>query len=512
MRLNQKVGIIDVGSNSMRLVIYKKDKGLRYKELENIKTVARLRNYLNEDKVLDDEGINKLIETLKSFQQITQYHRLEQIKCVATATIRQAVNQDIIVQKVKESTDFDMIVLSEYEESFYGYLAVVNSTPIEHGITIDIGGGSTEVTLFKNRQLLKYHSFPFGIISLKKQFIKGEVPTQEELDQLRNYLSEQFTSLPWLSEQINIPIIGIGGSARNVVQIDQSMKNYPLAGLHQYELKREDLGLVKQFLIPLSFTELQRVEGLSKDRADVILPALEVFDVLLQICHASCFILSKKGLREGVFYEELMKPYATPIFPDVVEESFHDLALDFEINHDQVTHLNKTVTFLYKELIQQKCELLNDEDLFYLKKAAYVFNIGEYIDSESSSQHTFYLLTNRTIDGLMHRERLLIALLASYKSKESFKQFITPFTNWFSKDEQRKLRLLGTLLKFSHSLNGTKRGIVKRIEINHDGLITVIHLYCDQDWKSEQYQAEKQKRPLEKILKRTVILQFHKLV
>lgn len=488
------------------------DNGLRYKEIENIKAVARLRNDLKENNVLGNEGISKLVEVLLSFKQIIKYHNLKQIKCVATATIRQATNQEIIIQKVKEYTGFDMIVLSEYEESFYGYLAVVNSTPIEHGFTIDIGGGSTEVTFFQNRELLYYKSFPFGVISLKKKFFKGEVPTGEELVQLRMYLTTEFKNLHWLHQVPNTPVIGIGGSARNVIQIDQSMKNYPLSGLHQYELHLEELNHVRQLLTPLSLTDIQRVEGLSKDRADIIVPALEVFDIFMQSCNTSRFILSKKGLREGVFYDELMKPYTTPIFPNVVEESFHDLALDFEINHDHVTHLNKIVTILFKELRNDHCQTHYNEDLFYLKKAAYVFNIGEYIDSEASSQHTFYLLSNRNIDGLMHRERLMVALLASYKSKESFKQYIVPFIDWFSKEELKRLRFLGTLLKFSHSLNGTKRGIVKKIKIDNRDQVIVINLYCDQDWMYEQDQAEKQKRQVEKVVKKTILLKFHKLV
>jgi exopolyphosphatase / guanosine-5'-triphosphate,3'-diphosphate pyrophosphatase len=151
--MKEKYGIIDIGSNTMRLVIYERNKSGRLKEVENVKAVARLRNYLTEDNVLTEEGIRVLLETLLSFQDITRHHQIQHVKCVATATIRQAKNQEDIKKLVEETTDFPIRVLSEYEEAYYGFLAAVNSTPITEGITIDIGGGSTELTYIKTVSL-----------------------------------------------------------------------------------------------------------------------------------------------------------------------------------------------------------------------------------------------------------------------------------------------------------------------------------------------------------------------
>ena len=158
--LKLQYAIIDIGSNTMRLVIYEKQSGGFYKEIENTKVVARLRNYLV-DGVLSEEGIEVLLQTLFQFQESTRFHQLHHVLCVATATIRQAENQEEIKKLVEGQTDFTLRVLSEYEEARYGYLAVMNSTSFSEGITVDIGGGSTEVTYFRNREILEYHSFPF---------------------------------------------------------------------------------------------------------------------------------------------------------------------------------------------------------------------------------------------------------------------------------------------------------------------------------------------------------------
>ncbi|WP_440602696.1 Ppx/GppA phosphatase family protein [Bacillus sp. GB_SG_008] len=505
--LKRQYGIIDIGSNTMRLVIYEKQNGGFYKEIENTKVVARLRNYLV-DGILTEEGIHILLHTLLQFQESTRFHQLHKVLCVATATVRQAKNQMEIKRLVEEHTDFKLRVLSEYEEARYGYIAVMNSTSFTEGITVDIGGGSTEVTYFRNREVVEYYSFPFGALSLKQQFIRHDTPTSEELEELRNYLWYQFQSLPWLKGK-KLPLIAIGGSARNMVKIHQNLISYPISGLHLYKMKRTDIEHVHEHLLTLSFTELQKLEGLAKDRADTIISAAEVFRTLTTIIEAPSFVLSRKGLREGVFYEELTNSFGITYYPNVVEESLHLLSHEYEMDMSVVMQLMKNAMTICKELEKREIISFTQEDWTVLHRAAKVFNIGKYIDEESSSQHTFYLLANKTIDGMMHKERIKLALIASYKSKLLFKQCIEPFTDWFEKDEQRKIRLLGSILQFSAALNVTNRNLVESIHIvkNEDGL--AFYICCKQSALSEKVQAEKQKKQIEKVLKTNIELYFH---
>ncbi|MCZ0754274.1 Ppx/GppA family phosphatase [Anoxybacillus sp. J5B_2022] len=505
--MKEKYGIIDIGSNTIRLVIYERQKSGRLREIENVKAVARLRNYLTDKHILTEEGILLLLDTLRSFQEITRHHQLERVICVATATIRQAQNQQEIIQLVEASTDFRMRVLTGEEEAYYGFLAVVNSTSITEAITVDIGGGSTEVTYYKDRELLESYSFPFGALSLRQSFVAGNVPTQEELDRLSAYLTEQFQSLPWLLGK-KVPLIAMGGSARNVVQIHQLMKQYPLAGVHQYEMKRKHLLEVRKLLTSLSFEEIQKLEGLSKDRADLIIPALEVFRVLYEMVGASSFVLSRKGLRDGIFYEELIQPFGTRLFPNVLQESFFELAQDYDIRLDDVQHVNQLLAQLVVQIRQLQLYPITEEDVRDMKQAAHVFYLGQYIDEEASSQHTFYILANRTIDGLMHKDRVKLALIASYKNKPLFKQYIAPFVDWFPKEEQRRIRFLGALVKFAHSLNDTKRKIAKKIHITQQNGAIIMDIYCNGDFRAEEYQAEKNKKHLEKIFKQPIELRF----
>ncbi|MDL4841840.1 Ppx/GppA family phosphatase [Aquibacillus rhizosphaerae] len=498
--------IIDIGSNTMRLVVYLQEKAGRLREVENVKAVARLRNHLDDDGKLSAQGIRTLTQFLHGFKQVTDTYQLEQIVCVATATIRQATNQDEIKLVLNKEVGFTMRILSEHEEAFYGYLAVVNSTSITEGITVDIGGGSTELTYFKDRKLIHSHSFPFGALTLK-EFFTNEKPKEDECVKLNLFLREQFDSLPWIKNK-NIPLIGIGGSARNLVQIDQNIKKYPLAGLHQYKMQASDIIQIGNYLASLPFSKLQKVEGLSKDRADIIIPAIEVFQCLYQTMQADSFILSRKGLRDGVFYEQLSKDLGSFIFPNVLEDSIQELINDYDLNPSQIIHVQYLTRKMFAYLEEQGIGSLTSKDWTLLKRASYVFNLGNYIDSESSAQHTFYLLANRTIDGLLHMERLKLALIASFKNKTVFKQFIYPYKSWFLKEERKKIRFLGSLLKFVYCLDATKRQVVQDFECESTQDNIKITLYCNQDWMPEAYQAEKQKKHFEKTVKKNIELQF----
>lgn len=504
----QNIALIDIGSNSIRLVIFNLDNRGFYKEIQNLKVVARLSSHLNKDGNITKKGIDVLIDALLHFQEVTRTYHVTKIKCVATAAIRQAKNQEKIISAVTEATDFQVRILSEYEEAFFGYLAVTNSTNIEDGLTIDIGGGSTEVTLFKNRCLLNYHSFPFGAITLKQKFIKNEIATNQELTALKVFLKEQFSSLNWL-KQNDLPVIGIGGSARNLSLIQQRQTNYPLAGLHQFEMSFKNIKAITNNLKELSFKQRQMVDGLSKDRADIIIPAAEAISTFMQVSGAEQFIMSSKGLRDGLFYEELFGQLKIDCFPNVAEESFYQLSQDYEVTINNVKYISKLATQLFYELLPYFNFTLTELDLRLLHLSCRVLYLGEFISYESSSQHTFYLLTNLSIDGLSHIDRLKIALIASFKSKNALYSYLTPYKEWLDVESIEKLETLGAILKFSYSLNKTRQQSISSVCVveANDAVIT-LKLTCTLDAYFEETQAQKYKKHLERLVKKRVELLF----
>jgi len=281
-----KTAIIDIGSNTIRLVLYQYDNEEGLRELGNIKTVARLRTYLQPSGEMSDEGIQVLSETLLTFKAMLEDFEVTDVKAAATAAIRQATNRDKIIEEMKERTGIQI-------EAYFGYVAVAYSMGTKSAVTIDIGGGSTEITLFENKEIQQSHSFPFGTVSLKQRFVKGDIINSSEKKELLAFVKEQFQTLPWI-KNVALPIIAIGGSARNIAQIHQQKHDYPIASVHGYEMTKENLDDLSLFLGQLSFQELKQLDGLSSDRADIIVPALEVFRVLMEVVSSETFQLTNR--------------------------------------------------------------------------------------------------------------------------------------------------------------------------------------------------------------------------
>ncbi|WP_216830030.1 Ppx/GppA phosphatase family protein [Alkalihalobacterium elongatum] len=505
----RKLAIIDMGSNSIRLVIYTIKSNGCYHELHNFKVVARLSSHTKEDGSISDKGIEIIVETLSRFNEIIKAHQIDQIKGVATAALRLAPNQTEVINIIKKKTALSFTVLSDYEEAYYGYLAVTNSTNIEDGISVDIGGGSTEVTLFKNRKLLKYVSFPFGAITLKNRFIESDPPTLEEMNNLQQFLINQFSSLNWIVNT-ELPVVGIGGTARNLCLMHQRKINYPLPGLHQYELQPNDIQEVQQSLVERPFSERQNIQGLSKDRTDIIIPAIQAIASLIKVTNAPQFIMSNKGLRDGIFYEEVLQQIGIDQFPNVADESFFQLSYNYQIDNEHVKQVSKLASAIYKELSPYLLEKYNDEEnMQLLRYSARVLYMGEYISNEASSQHTFYLLSNKTIDGLSHSQRLAIALISSFKSKSYLLQFATPYSELLSKQQLKRYELLGAILKLAYSLNRTRRNVIYKCFVTKPSKRNIqLQLLCNNDYFFEEEQAQKYKKHIEKRLNFNFELHF----
>ncbi|GEL08803.1 Ppx/GppA family phosphatase [Salisediminibacterium halotolerans] len=507
----QHIGIIDMGSNSIRFVIYQVDSSACYREIQNLKVAARLSTFIDEEQNMSNEGIKVILNTLKRFELVAKDYEFTALRGVATAAVRNASNRDEILAEIKKHSRFPIEILDESAEAYYGYLAVTNATSFNEGVTIDIGGGSTEITYFENRELLYSHSFPFGAVTLKQTFVAGDTPTKEEMKKIREYIRDVLYSLPWLKNK-EVPLIGIGGTARNTALVHQARINYPLSGLHQYQMNLTAITKVRDYLSTLSIKKREKVDGLSKDRADIIIPAMSVFEECLTYMNSHNFHISYRGLRDGLFYEHLLGNIDVTHFPNVVEESFYQFTHNYQLNREHQHRIGVLSAFLLNELFQHHSNsksTVSENDMNLLKRGASVFYIGRKVDPESASQHSFYLLANQSIDGFTHKERLATAFLASFKSKSQLKIFANNLSDFLSKDELKKYELLGSILRFAYGLNISGRNIVSRLEVSHLTK-TALYLtaYHDGDAYFEAFEAGKYKKHLEKALKKTIHLDF----
>lgn len=509
--MEERIGLIDIGSNTIRLVIFGFDKATGLNEILNIKTPARLSQYLTKDNDMNDEGIQVLTEALSSFNKVATKFKVDELHPIATAAIRQSNNQKDIIKKVKKDTGVEIKIVPEEDEAFYGYYAITHTTDIEDGVSVDIGGGSTEVTSFKDKQLKEAHSFPFGVVSLKRQFFGDkEHNDKSAIKGMEKFLSEQFDQLDWLKDQ-KVALVGVGGSARNVARIHQSEHSYPIGGVHNYTMSDKDIEEVFDLIRKSSRDELTNLDGLSRDRVDIILPSVSVFKTLYKKIDATQFTFSRKGIREGYIMNAIRQRYPEEFSKENVrKDALRQLANEYHIEEGSANRRLKLAESLLTQLLNHSDLKVNDNDKELFVEGAYLYYLGSFIDSDSSSPHTYYLIANSMINGFSHKDRVKLALLASFKNKSLLK-FYCKETEWFNSKETDTIQALGGIIKFVNALNISHTSFVEEVELkpNKDDKYELLVFYKGEPI-AEEYQANRQKKHIEKILDGKVTITFTK--
>lgn len=504
--MDKKLAVIDIGSNSIRNVIFEVNDDGQYFERLNVKEVARLSSHIDDANELTEQGISTLIETLQHFSELNDYHGVTETIPVATAAIRNANNSDTILEKVEQETGISIRLLSDYEEAYYGYSAIINSTYIEDGYSVDIGGGSMEVTYFQNRELVFYHSFPFGAVTLTKDFMKDDTMSKDERKDLVSFLKKSFKEIDWL-EPHGVPLVGVGGTARNLVRVEQTMSNFPLEGIHQYTISADQLEEVVDELVGMSSKQLGRLDGLSKDRVDIIAPAVTAIGELARYLKVPEFTMSNNGLREGLFYENYLHAHDEVRFADVKEESFRHFEKQYDVDQVRHQHLIHLAREIYTGLIEIKAIKPKPFEPGLLEGACRLAYVGEYIDHNNKSDHTFHLITTNDFKGMNNEDRLALALVTSFKSRRLLEQHIEAFPKWFDSKLLKSLELLGAIVKLVDALDLTERQVVTDLDItsSKDGL--TFTLQTNGSARFELQRSTRHKKHLERAIDQSIDIQ-----
>lgn len=510
----EKIALIDIGSNTIRLVIFEITTDYNLLELQNIKTPARLSQYLDENKTMSQAGIDALVQVLETFVAVTNQYDVTQILPMATAAIRQSTNKTDIIQQVLDRTGITLQIVPEEKEAYYGSYAVTLSTETKDGVTVDIGGGSTEITYFVNKEIVRYHSFPFGVVTLKQMFFEGKEHNSEKaIKKMSAYIQEAFKNLEWLQD-LRVPVTAIGGSGRSIANVHQRQINYPLAGVHGYQMSRDGLTQTLELFKSLSIPELQDLDGLSQDRTDIIIPANVVFRTLFDEVNAPAFIFSNKGLREGIIMDYLNNKSDDQAFSkmNTSTQSIYKLGLSYHTQDKVADQRGNLVSMLYEEFCK---EGILEKDRYVarlLQYGSYLYYLGVYVESGAVSQHTFYIISNSELNGLSHKERVVVALLASFKNRSLFNQYSEPFTSWFDSTYLNQIRELGGIIKFANALNDSHLSVVRNIELKKNKNGYELLLYYKGSIIAEEYRAMRQRKHIQRLVKGDLNIAFVDMV
>ncbi|WP_461205148.1 Ppx/GppA phosphatase family protein [Clostridium sp. DL1XJH146] len=465
----KKVGIIDIGSNSITLVIYEIEKMKRYKIIDELKKAARLGD-MDEYGNLKEERILVAIKTLKMFLDLCRSYGVDEIRATATEAVRRAKNKEFFLDVIMCETGLMIQVLKGTEEAFYDYFGVINTMDFKDGLLMDIGGASTEFVLIKNRQIEESISIPIGAINLTNEFLIDYKLTKDKQEKLEKHVQRYLEEIPWLKDLKVDTLIGVGGTIRNISKIHRKRNNYSLNISHNYTMKNSDVIEVLDYVKEKSVSQRKRIKGLSEARADIFPAAVGAICTVLEYCKLDKIIISGKGLRDGLIHEYICNGRIP----------FHNV-LDFSLQNMMNNYnLNKKHSFKVYELTKRmfdSLENLHGLDNTYdniIKTACLLHDCGVNINFYAAYKHTFYTLLNSGINGLSHKELILSAILAASSGRSNVKINLTTYNKNINKKDIDKITKIALFLKIAQSFDRSGSGIISDVKcIEEETLVTI---------------------------------------
>ncbi|MFP4976212.1 Ppx/GppA family phosphatase [Paenibacillus sp. CN-4] len=471
-----RTGIIDIGSNSIRLVIYDTTPEGGYKIIKECKYSARLSEKIKPDGRLEVTDLSAVVPVLQQFQDVCAAFGAERIRAGATAAIRNARNSEEIIAYLSEAASLKVEIVSGKDEAYFGFLGVINAFDINDGFVVDIGGGSTEITLFQDRNYKHSISFPFGAVNTNIMFGQDGNWDAERVRKLQTYVLGRLVECPWLNGEPGLPLIGLGGTIRSLGKLDQKRRSYTLQVSHGYTMPAETIDEFMQTLPALSYDKRKELEGLSKSRADIIVSGLIIFHTVFHYVGASRAVISGEGLREGMLHD-LLRPQH-PVRPSALDYSigtqlrFHGVS-----SKEHLIRVYRLAEALYGELVGKAG---TKEHKILLYAAIMLQHIGSSVNYFQSKRHTRYWLMNAPIRGLTHRQLVLAAQIASYSTKSRKQKLSAAHKDILLASDEEWIHKLGTLVQLCASFDGSETGIVRGVRAKLHGHTLDVELESSQ--------------------------------
>ncbi len=420
--MNQRTAIIDIGSNSARLVIYEQTSLFGFHLICEQKSKVRIgEGAYEKDGYLQPIGIKRAFLALKSFRETIQKYKTSKTYCVATSALRDAPNAKIFIKWIKEELDIDIQVIDGKSEARYGGIAVINLLPVKAGISIDIGGGSSDLSLIQNGKIIDTYSLDLGTVRLKELFFDKQLPISEA----KTYIQEALKSLP--KHFTHFLAIGIGGTARTLSRAIMKQNGYPLDKLHAFAYTIKDHQAFFESVYTSSAKNLKRFE-IQSHRYDTIREGTLIFDEILSHIQATRVITSSAGVREGVFLSKMLNK-RTLKFPPAFNPSIESILSRFKpmVNIEKKKKAKLAIgEHLYRTILSEiPMEQIYSEELRFALKLS---SIGKTLTLYKSHKHAFYIAMQELNYGFTHEQMVLISLLLrsgddSTSPKTLFKEY-----------------------------------------------------------------------------------------
>lgn len=486
----QKIAAIDIGSNSIKLAVVEAAASDSFTIIVQERERVRLGEETLRKKFLSNDAIARSVEAIARFRSIADNRQAEIIIAVATASVREATNAADFVRAVEAKTGVRVEVLSPIEEARLIGIAAAENFNQKKGtlLNIDIGGGSTELSLMRDGMPEKLFSMKLGAVGLSEKFIFSNPPKEKEIKALRReiHLAVERPRREMKNENWQISS-GTSGTILNLAALLD-----PQAG-GEIQLKR--LAGLNETLAGISTEERAKLPNVSPQRAEVIVAGGQILEGVMQGLKISTLLPCQFALREGVIIDYLRKieTESLPPVPDVDDVKLRGVfAIGRRFGYEEAHALH--VAALAEKIFDALTLTYNlkRHQRTLLAAAAILHDIGSHISPESHHKHSSYLIKNSEITGFSESEKEIIALVARYHRGSLPKEKHLDFMN-LSDAEKEVVWKLGAILRLAEGLDRSYESRIRDLSFRREKQNLVLEIFAAGSVERELEAVEQKK-------------------
>jgi exopolyphosphatase/guanosine-5'-triphosphate,3'-diphosphate pyrophosphatase len=504
--MGDTLAAIDVGTNSLHLVVARVTGHDRFEVVESEKEMVRLGHGGGDMKVLSDDAIGRAVTALTRFRQIADSHQAR-VRTVATSATREALNHEVFLRRAREVAGVEVEVISGVEEARLIHLGVLQAVPVfdRRLLLCDIGGGSTELVLGHRGAVLASRSLKLGAVRLTDRFFPGQRTRAADVADCRSFIRWLVTGFHREIEAHGYEVVvGSSGTIEAMgLMVSAARGEPPPRTVNGFAFSRREVAAVVDELIAAR-TVRQRAltPGLDPRRADIILAGALILEGVLDLAGAKEMTFSGYALREGVLLDTLQRTHGGSVhhLRDISRRSVQAFV---EVWDEEPAH-SAHVAALALQLFDATASVhgLDEGCREYLEAAAMLANVGLFISHSQHHLHSYYVIRNsERLVGFTDAEIEIIAQVARYHRKSAPKASHIEFAR-LRRDEQDVVRTLAAILRVAIGLDRRHDSRVAGVHTRQRaGLLTVEAVPAsDADVSLELYAANDRKALLEEVL------------
>jgi len=507
LEARERLAAIDVGSNSIRLLVAEYDPQSGISVIDEVKDQPRLAQGLAATGRLDERAMARALATLARMREVCRRRGARRIAAVATAAVREAQNGEEFVQRVRDQLDIPLRIIDAETEAALSYRSVAHHFRVAGARTLvaDIGGGSLELIGAVDGLVELTRSLPLGAVRLTETHFVSKRDTRREVTALRTQIRRQLKRGFRVREWTAATVIGSGGTFTTLGRMATARRGLPVPDtVHGVSVATAEVETLLEWLASKTPEQRRIVAGLNPQRADIILAGLAVTAELLELLSAPTVTVSAFGLREGILLEMVdAHPALTPRDPLRLMREFVERC---QGDRRHVEH----VRVLGRQLFDSLSDSLGGgaEEWPILESASLLHDVGQLVSYRKHHRHSYQLIMHAERLDLSARDRALVALVSRYHRRKGPSRKHPEFAA-LNPEDQGVVRRMSALLRVADGLDRGHTSNVERVTVRvtaEEVVIEVAPRVVGADLSLECWGAGRKSDVLAKLMQREVVV------